>query len=73
MRKKLLTAGALMLLLMVSVTPAAGASRYPDRYVDGDIHFELKLPDKASCRRCVCNPRYGLPKSGYPSTIPGRL
>ena len=49
MRKKLLTAGALMLLLMVSVTPAAGASRYPDRYVDGDIHFELKLPDKASC------------------------
>ncbi|MGN0734830.1 MAG: hypothetical protein ACI4LP_03330 [Anaerovoracaceae bacterium] len=49
MRKILRITAALLLLFMVSATPAAGASRYSDRYVDGDIHFQLKYPDKASC------------------------
>ena len=49
MRKKLRITAVLLLMFMISVTPAAGAYRYSDRYVDGDIHFQLKSPDKASC------------------------
>lgn len=53
MRKKFRIIAAVLMLVMISVTTAAGADqptdRYAARYVDGDIHFNLKSQEKAAC------------------------
>lgn len=53
MRKKFLIVAAVLMLVMISVTAAAGddqpSDRYAARYVDGDIHFNLKSQEKAAC------------------------